>query len=344
MIPNPQCNCCSCLLFQDDFTGDSLGSDWDVISGSMTLDADADTAEIAAGSVVGPATDLPGGSGGLEINITQQLDSLTIRFAYADANNHWRVDISASTVDYGVGPVNALLYEFYETIGGVSEYIGGRKIDSFMLGGWTTRICWYEGGRVSFFGPDGFPSPLIAMTWPNHVVGGNSFRLEPGYDLTVNYADWAQHILDHPGLSVPPCNCTTQECMWCDGEWGDTMLITFLDGPHTGQAVTVSRHRTFFSAPEYPSGGSQMPLSYWYFSYYSDDTDPDGFDWDVVLSFCITAFGAEEPHDQGSISVQNSLPGGTDPQGISDFTMAGCSGPWDVIVDGVTIRITPSDP
>jgi hypothetical protein len=286
----------------------------------MTLDSATNTATIAGGSVIGPTTDAPSGSAGFDITADFPDSTTSIKFAYADANNHWRLDISGGHTVFG-SP--AYLCQLYEISGGVETFRGSRYTGD--TGGGQVSACWGEDDRIFI---DFNESPDPEWVWPMTVTtGGNSFRIEPSTDdLEVTNAAWRKSEADVPG-AVVPC-CQYPNCMLCADEgWGDTMQIEVLDGPDVGETFIVDRNLTDTTLTPYDNR-----LGYWRFAYISGS---GASNYSASLLFCIT--GNDDTEGRLSVDTNSGSPG----DGTTDFVPPDCTGPWDVVIDGVTFRITP---
>jgi hypothetical protein len=273
------------------------------------------------------------------------------------------------------------MVKFYETVGGSEEYIGSRPIifphvanpaaggSAVVLSEETMRVafefCWHEGGRLVVVAPTAtIAGDSYTLIWPCSVVGGNSFRIEPGYDMQVHEGDWRYHLIEHPELGAYAvllnpggCNCSTYNCLTCKGEWGDTMLITNEDGPYAGQTVVVDRFRDYSTTDDGRSFG--YPLNYWQFYYVPElnfpfgPADPDGEDWMTWVYFCEGNNDPDTPFDSDRTTggrLQMTYYGGF--PGVSGdelFDTEDCEGPYTALMNNqaggtVTVSITPNAP
>lgn len=320
-LPNPCCCDADCVIFEDIFDqpDDELAAHWDVISGTMTLDSATNIATITAGSVIGPTTNAPSGSAGFDICADWPTALTVVKVAYADANNHWRIEITGGHTVFALA---AVLIEVYEVIGGADTFRGSRYADDTGSGCHELSACWGEDDRI-YIEYNSTADPT--WVWPLSVTtGGNSFRIEPTDDLEVTNAAWRKSEADVPG-AVVPC-CQYPNCMLCgDADWGDTMQIEALDGEDVGETFIVDRHLTDTVLTPY-----DQTLGYWRFDYAGDGAS----DYGATLYFCVT--GNDDTEGRLTI-VTDGSPG----SGTVDFTPPDCTGPWEVVIDGVTYEITP---
>jgi hypothetical protein len=327
MIPNPCC-CASCLIFQDlfDQSGDVLSSYWDVIAGSMTLDSATNTATITGGSEIGPTVTSPTGSAGLALGSNWPDANTSIKFCYADANNHWRLDITGG---HTVGVLPALLFELYEVVAGTPTFKGSRYLED-LDEVQAIEACWEEGTRIRI---EIHSSNDAVFIWPTTITGGNSFRIEPTDDIDLD-GDLQGVIFhkidgDAPGATNPEICCPAGSCSLCDSSFNDTMQIEALDGPDVGETLVVDRYLLHTSA-----GGGGLgahAVGYWNYDYVAGS---GASNYSASLDFCVDGNSDSE----GRLTINTNVLGPG--SGTADFDASDCTGPWDVVINTVTYRIT----
>lgn len=317
------CGCCVCCLIDEDYTGSALVDGWNVLSGTFTLDTGTDIATLSSGAVVSADDTLPTNSGMIRFRAMFTTDTTSIKFAYVDANNHYRLDCTKGTNPYTAA--NGVLCELYEVISGTPTLIADRWMTYSTIAPREVLCCWYEGGRVSVLLNATFSSgPRII--WPNHITGGNTFRIETTGTLTTSVigvaslAQYCKHALD-----FFTCSCSGHpDCMLCPTEWGDTMQVEIMDGPHVGDIFTLDRFMAV-TANVYND-----EASYWRYYYF-----PTGSDHLFLLDMCQSGMGQDE------IRLTVDPPDAFVATGSDTVAISDCEGPWDFVVEGRTYRLTP---
>jgi hypothetical protein len=313
---NPCC-CGPCCLIDNDFTGEDLPG-IEVVSGSFNFDAGTNSATLTDGSIIKGASNLSESGGLWRSRYIFTTTTTKIYFAYADSNNHWRLDCTVATNPFT--STTMLHYELYEVIGGTPEFMGDRWGDHFAVAGNDVGMCWLQGGHIRM----GLQGPVFApqvFSWPNHVTGGNNFRVEAGGDVVMKTL--AQYCKG---------SCVCQPgCMICTEEWGDTFQVEIMDGDDVGLIFTLDRYRS--SAAELYTGD----IRYWEYYYFA--TPSDTVDYSFHIDGCDPA--GSDPDDTEMFITVNP-PGITSVgAGTETFDASDCDGPFDVVVGGVTYRLTP---
>jgi len=322
----PGCCCTTeCCVFEADFSDqDIVDADW-TNSANLTVDTMALTADLAAGTSVGPVASLPSGSGTLTVGFFHppSPDKFIVRPAYKDANNHWRAEFWVE--DYpGTRAGNCLFIALYEVIGGVDTYCGTRWHLTGINTGSTAEFCWYEGQVMEL------ECYEMTFDFPMHVTAGKSFELEAGAsDVTIADATLCQTKQD-----LPECGCLPETCTQCVDEVGDTWQLEVMSGPDTGAIFIADRYLDW---PFYqPAFGEiqNFDASYWFWSLPEHAGAPD---YTFSINLCIDSLGDTTARLTITYNPNDPFVGSK----FANFTMADCAGPFDVTVDGHDYQITP---
>lgn len=323
-LPSPCCCSPNCLIFKDlfDQDGDVLSGSWDIISGDMTLNSATNIATIDGGSVIGPTTDSATGSGGLNLTAFFPETSTLIKVCYEDANNYWQIEITGGHTEPDT-LLDAYLVEVTETVAGSTVFKGRRYVRD--LGEYLSlAVCWKESSHIRVI----FTSTTTAtFNWPTTIANGSSFRIEPTDDLQLSGVSFVKIVGDAPGAVNAQSCCVEETCALCPSSFNDTIQIEALDGADVGEVFVVDRYLDVTSAGG--GGFGSHTLGYWEYDYVAGS---GASNYSASLSFCVDG----NSDDEGRLFI--------DPPGIgsgtTDFDASDCTGPWDVVVGGVTYRVT----